>query len=409
VAFLALVALLPLGSSLPVTVVGALPFMLLLVAAWHGSFHPRGRVKARGWPQALVLGGWTLWALMAALATLAHVGTEEVLVTFVWGQGLAFLLLLLHWGHPEAPRWDAPFWWALGLGACVPMIAGLIAFHQAFGIPSGPELVMARFDLVRMEPYMAATFGNVGHMGELVALLLPGFLLVALDPDRTPRLRGFSAAMVGLCLLHLAISQSRASILLAVLTFGLALAFHRHRLRGPLGWGALATVLAVALWIGLSTESAFLERLGTAATLQKDLDPSVMERLEAIDISWGLLRQNWLLGVGPGAIRLHNVWTASHQILLDQGVESGVLAALGLATLILGCWTWTLRLLGHGGRDPRHRRTFTFLLGPAMFLLYGVVAGAVLNMTVVNVWIAGMALMVALAAGSSRGEGPELR
>src|SRR6202030_1232501 len=110
-------------------------------------------------------------------------------------------------------RWEEADLWravnAMLVGASIVLAHGIVRFYAEFGIPTGFDLVFARVQESKIEPYLRATWGNVGSTAAYIALLLPLALATALWREAPRSARRLSQLFIVLSLLNFAVIQSR--------------------------------------------------------------------------------------------------------------------------------------------------------------------------------------------------------
>jgi len=365
------------------------PLILTLVWGRVGAL----RIEREGLPVALALGALVAFAL-TALCTAEY--SDYSVLQFLGAYLAPLLLYLTFQSLTLDTRSLLGVWDVLTLAALVPLLRGLLAYYQVFGIPSPLDLLVSRYDLVRMDPYMVATFGNTGNTAALLTLLLPPWLLAALYRGVGPLRRAFYWCAVLVALAHIAIVQSRTLflVLLVALPFGLYVVRLRRR--------AIALIVLIVVLVGAAVFTAGEVRdrfadLTVGALSGSADDQSVSERVEAMQIGLKMIRGSVLLGVGVGNSITEHPYTSSHQYWINQGVELGIgglLAAVGLSLAVLVRF---LKGLLRARRGPEEFFRFLALVGPASFMLYGCIANMAWSATYVDVWSGLFGTMLGLA------------
>lgn len=293
-------------------------------------------------------------------------------------------------------------WTLLTLGALLPLAGGVLAYYREWGIPSGAELIVSRYALDRMAGYMTATFGNTSNTAALLALLVPAWLgwLVASRPASLPRWLALAAVVVGMA--NVLIVQSRTLLFVLLAIVPLVLWFHRVRFTGFVV--LLMLTLGVLLLPALDARDELFEHTVGAISADGE-DGSMSERKEAMSLGIGLLEDHPVLGVGPGNSATLNPYTTAHQYWIQQGAEIGAAGLLLSMALSLAVFARLAAAGLRGRRRPEQRDEFLNLVGPAAFMLYGVIANMTLAMTVVNAWVGTFAMLLALATWRTSGRG----
>jgi O-antigen ligase len=289
-------------------------------------------------------------------------------------------------------------WIAMTLGALVPLALGLVRYLDEWGVPSGAELLLSRYDLVRMEGYSRATFGNTGSTAAYLSLLLPGWVALAMRGNLSGGARWLFVIALGFGFAHVLIVQSRALFLLMLMMLPLIFFYFRYRVM--IGAIALVAVAAVVIAPVLSALDQFTElTIGALrGVVSGDVgDTSLNERLEAMGYAWRTLLDHPAFGVGPANTLSVNPYTSAHQSWLQQGSEVGMLGLLLFAILTVAVlWRFARCAVLRTGPDSRDH-CFVLLLGPVTYLLYGAIANVPLASTVTNSWVGLFAAQLALS------------
>jgi hypothetical protein len=292
------------------------------------------------------------------------------------------------------------------IGAAVPAIVGVAAYIVSFGVPlSSAELLEAKVALVRPYLFQELTFGNVGHLADLVLLTLPAAVLGSVFPDSARWLRvasGIAAAALSSALL-LTASRSAMAIAGAEMAFIATLLLVIRRPRSALAPLAVLAVLAV---VALSpdvrrTYSELVPSVNVSELQVTVLDESAVVRLRALETGLRIAGDNLPFGIGPGQYRASDeLYTAPHSLLIQILAENGILgglAALALAALLATDGVRGLRAGQRANHDLFLLRAAS-LVGAFGFLLHGIAAGAPLAVGQVNVWAALFWLQVGVVA-----------
>jgi len=327
-------------------------------------------------------------------------------------------------GAAAASVWNARDGWTLvqlaAIGAAVPAAVGIAAYTVSFGVPLSPaDLIEAKVALVRPYLFQELTFGNVGHLADLVLLILPAAILNSVRSDAPRWVMGASGMTAAALLSALLLTASRgamaiAGIELAFIT-ALVLAIRRPRIAlAP--FAALVVLILVALSPEVRrtyselipsvspTEGARSESIDIGGTRVAFSDESASVRLTALKTGLDIAGDNLLFGVGTGQYQAYDaVYTAPHSLLLQLLAENGILGALAflaVAALLLVDGVRGLRSEPHG--DDLFLLRAACLVGAFGFLLHGIAAGAPFALGQVNVWAALFWLQVGIVAGLRR-------
>jgi hypothetical protein len=283
----------------------------------------------------------------------------------------------------------------ISLAATIPMLRGLVEFYRAWGIPTGEEYLLARYDVVRMAGYMRATFGNTGNTAAYLSLIFPMLVSACLRVSQTTRLKWLFRTMLLIAGINVLIVQSRTLFLVLIPSLLTVMYVQRLRFRRALSLFVLA-VAAVTL-PALATLDQLLERT-VGVVGGSESDQSAFQRVEAIQFGWRLMVDNIAVGVGPGRSLGLNPFTSAHQFWVQQGAELGgfgLVWSMLLSLVVVGACA---HLAQRARKRPGVELQFTFIIGPATFLLYGAIANMALAQSVVNAWVGLMAACLAVAA-----------
>lgn len=371
-------------------------------------------VQARGETEAPAIRGFTGW-VVAAVGTLAIAAASSWLATlpdadsslaFVGSYLSPLLVAVAMLGR----RWEEGDLWRVAatilVGGVIVLAHGIFRFYAEFGIPTGLDLIFARAQEVRIEPYLRATWGNVGSTAAYLALVLPMALAISVWRDAPRLVRRLSQLFIVLALLNFAVIQSRTLLLVMTASLIVVARAFQTRLRTVLMVVVVVlAVLMIPLFTVLDTLFAYL-----AGTLQgASGDASVGERTEAMQIGWQMMWDSPLQGIGPGRSLLLNPYTSAHEFLVELGSELGVAGFIAAALATAATWH-VLRGALVRGRTPAGRLGIVLSIGPAGYMLYAFLANAPLSQGAVSSWAGLWAGLLTLAAGwLDRIDGDQLR
>lgn len=349
-----------------------------------------------------VSAGLLCWFVAASLSVVLNWDTDQVLVTYfaVFIAGAAIYAALV---GIELTQADVNIAVAgLAIGALLPLVNGLLAFINEWGFSDSQTVFSAYKDLMRMQGYEAATFGNRGNTAAFVVIITPLLVTILLQKGRPMLLRILCGATTACVLLNLVVLQVRAAFLTLGISMFIVWAYRYGLRRIPLLLGAVAIA-----WFGLvrfapDIDTMMGERFVPVLTLDTEEDVSVFERTESIKEGWTIAKKNWLLGVGPGGALTAHSATAAHQFQIQQAMELGVLGFVGSTIFSIGIFVWLVRVVKLGPDRGVNDARFAMLIGPASFVIYAVMANGTFNIGYVNTWAVLLASMVALAPGFGR-------
>lgn len=324
---------------------------------------------------------------LVALAALSMIVAVPSLLEFAQflGSYLVPLLLYLTFQRIQLNEWRIRlFWKAITFGALVPLVAGLVAYYQEWGIPTGAELLYSRYDLDRMQGYLTATFGNTSNTASFLALLVPSWLVLAMGRQSRPLDRLFYAFALVVGIAHTLIVESRTLYLTLLVMIPAALVTLRVSFR------VLLVIGVIVLGVYLQTYDLRdqIAELTVGAFQGSESDQSLSERLDAMSIGIRLIGENPLFGIGPGNSLVMHVYTSSHQYWINEGVElglGGLVASFALSILVfrnfVGSAIYARRRFG-----PAKGWSFVNALGTASFMLYGCIGNMTWSSGVVVAW-----------------------
>jgi O-antigen ligase len=365
----------------------AIPPLLVLLSLREPGLQLR--VPQRSLPMLLALSGMALLAGVSAFA----VDLNQI----SFGMWLSAYLspVLIYLGFLTVPfrvRLTRAVWFAITIGALIPLTAGLLAYYKEWGIPSALDVLTSRYNLQRMAGYMESTYGNTGNTSALLALLAPAWLALTLEKGGGT-LRALCAAALLVSFLHALIVESRTLLIVLLVMLPLIAIFYRMRIVAAIG-GLL--LVGGAFVLPLLTEGERALDMTVGAVQGQGSDQSVEERSDAMRLGLRLLMDNPALGVGPGNSIHVNKYTSAHQYWINQGAELGMLGLLlsvVLSVAVFWRFAQLLRRRADGGVDDLR---FAGLAGASGYMLYGCIANMSLSASIVNIWIGLFAVMLAL-------------
>ncbi len=354
------------------------------------------RVQLRGTSRCGVAIGLGCWLLGATMSMVFNTVADQVLLTYfsVFLAGVALYAALD--GIRLTPRTLELGILGLVVGSMFPLIGGVLAFRQEWGIADPDTIISAYQNLARMGLYEAATFGSRGNTAAFLMIVCPLFLFVALDKTRTRWIRAICAAVMVPIVFNLLVLEIRAAFLTLVLScaaiFGFKLGFRRY----PLFLAGLAVALLLAFRYSPDITLTMFDRLRPIVTADMVEDRSVMERAESIEEGLVTAERNWQVGIGPGGAVTRHSLGAAHQFQIQQFMETGILGLLGSTVFAFGVLLMLGRSLARSRDDEANNIRFSLLIGPASFVMYGLLSNATLAVGYVNTWTVLMASMLAL-------------
>jgi O-antigen ligase len=363
---------------------------LIYLLAWREGWHRYAAV-----PGTTLLGvTMVAFAFFAVLSAIANPLPKEawlpVLGAYVMPAMLFYSISVVRLSEVQAQRCLV----LVAVGAAVPLGLGAIEFLREYGFPTGADLLMSRYDNIRMQGYMGKTFGNTGNMAAFLAIIVPTVGAALLTLWRKPGARVLLAGILILAFLHVLIVQSRTLFIVLTLIFPVIALFYRLRF-GAILVAAFVTIAAIVIPVLTAVDQFFENTVVAAAGLNED--NSVSERIEAMRAALSILKDHLAFGVGPGNSLNINPYTSAHEYILQQGSEIGIIGVL-LAILLTAAYLlrgWDL--FRSRARDHHSNIRFAMMIGPIAFFVYGVIANIPLSQTILVTWIG----LASLLAGAS--------
>ena len=286
---------------------------------------------------------------------------------------------------------------AFALGLAFRFGYGAVTFYFEWGIPSLPELLFARYDLVRMQTYMDATFGNTSNSASIIAIALPVLVLSMLTRPLRVTTKLILGAGIGILALNLLITGSRAGILVVSVVLVVAAWKMHSRWRYPI---LLTLVLAVYL-LTVYAGDFFTSSLMSVLEVNTQADDSLAERVESIEFGLGMLF-DYPLGVGPGASRLYNPYDAAHQFVVAQGSELGFLGMV-FVLLLVGIVVFKALAVPLNSEGTALPLAAVFRFGALSWAFVAMTANVPVNYGPTIPWIGILIMLLALGDMASKG------
>jgi O-Antigen ligase len=305
----------------------------------------------------------------------------------VWLIALAFVNLRLGRGQNRL------IYIAFAIGCLFPLILGLKAYYNSWGIPNLPTVVMSHFDLIKMDQYFTQTFGNADNTSVIMGMAGIIFFCLLLNNRFYKSDLILFGIVFAFLVINLLILEVRTTIVCFIF-LSLVISYVRSR-RFFLGYilmlGGLFLIIYVLSPTGLYL---FLNRINMAMTWS---DNSAAERLEAMRIGWKVFKDNFILGVGPGASSYFIIYSTAHQFNIQQAVELGILGCIAsIVICFLAIWQFfRLSFLYYIGKVEFEK--LTFASAPAFYFLYSTFSNPPLALGVVNTWICIAVIMLFLS------------
>lgn len=288
---------------------------------------------------------------------------------------------------------------AVAAGGLFMFVRGLFAYYQEFGIPDLQTLLWSRYDTVRIAGFEHATLGNVTHIGNYVALVLPILIagLVSIAFSSWQRL--MLALTIVLGLLTLVVAGSRAGMLVMILV-GVAIAYCFASRRTLAIFAAAVMVIGIVISLVASSagDAELVKRFAPGASGR--IDGSVEERIDSMVIGWQVFLDNAIFGVGPAMSSYHNSYSIPHQSILHQLSELGIFGGLAFIWLnIVVIYAFGRSMMSVASHAESSFR-FLWLIGPGAWLILGLYSGIVFNMSMALVWIGIVHAMLAISGAT---------
>ncbi|MFL6655521.1 MAG: O-antigen ligase family protein [Sulfurifustis sp.] len=223
--------------------------------------------------------------------------------------------------------------WALSLMAVPLALGGVENFLSGNFLHEGLPP-----DQARIVGYQAALTANPNDLALMLNLILP-LTIALLLANRNPLVRAAALGIIGLDVIGIVITFSRAGFVTLAVTFATYLWVLRKRPERR--WGYLVIVLALAAAPFLP--SSYLERLSTITDVDSDPTGSSQARWSDTVAAAGYVAQHPLIGAGVGmdVLALNEVrgarWTEVHNAYLQYAVDLGIPGLILFLLLLRAC------------------------------------------------------------------------
>jgi hypothetical protein len=334
--------------------------------------------------------------LGATFSTIVNMYTAEVLTAYFWVFIMGTAVYVLFDGIILSSFELEIGMFGLAVGALVPLLGGLQALSGYLDWGSLRSVVSIFNDENTMLNYEDATFGSRSNTAPFVVMIAPVFMWLALDRSRTWFIRLVSGLMLVPIVLNLLVLEVRAAWLVFVLESALVWFFKlgiRRFWRFLVGCGVIA-VLLIRLAPTETTDVS--DRMAPAVTLDTSADDSVNGRANAIVEGLEIALQHWVFGIGPNGALTRHSQTSAHQSIVQQFMETGILGLIGTTVFFGGVLCILVQTLLRRRDGGLNNMRFALIIGPASFVIYGLVANVSLNIGYMNVWTVLMMSMLAL-------------
>ncbi len=288
---------------------------------------------------------------------------------------------------------------AIALGALLMFARGLLAYYAEFGIPDLETILWSRYNVARIAGYEHATVGNVTHMGSYAVMTLPILIIALVTLAKSNALTSLLSLTIVAGLFNLLIAGSRAGMVVMVLMI-VAITFSLASRRTLVLIVSVAALLGAATFMLASTasDSTLLKRFAPGATGKAD--GSVSERLDSMIIGWNVFLDNVLFGVGPEMSPYYNTYSIPHQSILHQLSELGLFGGLAFVWLnLVILYAFRNAIIAAAAPDGSSFRLL-WLIGPAGWLIVGLISGINFNMSMALVWVGMAHAMLALSGAT---------
>jgi O-antigen ligase/polysaccharide polymerase Wzy-like membrane protein len=369
-----------------------LPAFLIAIAGLMLPRVPKARSSSRC---GIAIGG-CCWLLGATLSAVINMRVDQVALTYCVVFLAAMAVYAVFSRVRLTPRDLEIAIAGLVIGSLFPLFDGIQAFRSEWGSIDAETTLSAYRDLFRMQLYETATFGNRGNTAAFVVLVAPVMLWIALDETRSKALRLLCAAALVPVVMNTMILQVRAAFIALMFALALIWGFKLGLKRYPLFAAGLTVAILLLSSYSPDVMATLTDRLRPVVMADTAEDVSVMERADSIKEGLTIAEGNWQLGTGPGSALTRHSHSSAHQFQVQQFMENGILGLLGSALVSFGVLFMMVRTLLRGRDGGTNNMRFALLVGPAAFVIYGVMANATFNIGYVNTWTVIMVSMIAL-------------
>jgi len=273
----------------------------------------------------------------------------------------------------------------------IPFAEGLVIFFREVGIPTFAELVVLRYDNIRLTKYMDILYGFTTNTASLLTFLIPLCVFYLIFGKPAKWVRWLTIVALALFGFHAVINLVR-TLMLTLLLMGilLLLRFWSGKAVAALGL-AIGAITAAMLIPGPTQEMS--DRFFSALMLNSESDNSVYARIDSIHIGLRQMHDNWQFGVGPELSAYKNTWTAAHEFFVNQGAQLGV---IGFALWVGLFGTWIFTFLDHFLVKRESGLNVILLSCPFFYACFAILSNAPTSMGLVNSWIGSVMFFLAL-------------
>ena len=335
-----------------------------------------------------------IFFLAGSLSVFANYNTPNVVIQYFSSILSTFLLTLVFVNLKLNSQLIRFIFIAFACGSSFPLILGLYAYYQAWGIPHIDEIIFTHFNLAKMTEYGIQTFGNADNTAiffGMAGVLFFGCLL-------NKNIVGLKKVIFGLCfllaVLHLFILEIRTSIV-CFFVVTLILSYIKDRKIFIAYILVVIGIFFIAYLFAPKFSLMFYNRMTLALTwTSQGSSQSATERINAMHIGWNIFMNHFILGVGPGGSKFFNQYSTAHQFNIQQGAELGV---IGFISSILLCCVGIWRFFTLATRYYRLKQNYEKVIlcsSAAFYFIYAIIANTPLANGVVNTWISLAILML---------------
>lgn len=351
-----------------------LAFALVLFVHTLIKFGGRIHIAKMTRPALTIYFLWMFLALVSAIAT----GEPESLLDWLFGYLVPFAMLLSLAATKMRNRDFELIVAAFALGVILRFGLAAAIYVTTVGASSIAAAFDARYNVVVMQPYMDATFGNTGNTGSVIAIAFVILATLFMSQGLRTWLRGLVTVALVLLLANVLMTGSRGAILTMLVCVAVAAVIMKSRWRFVMMAVAVPSVIYAAQAAG----NMIISRFSSAISVDYIADRSIRERLDSINIGIDLMLHH-PLGIGPGLSHVYNPYSVAHQFAVSQGSELGVIGFL----LVLALAIFIIIKTARSRREVVNTPAIAFRMGSLAWLVFAMTTNVPVNTGAAIPWI----------------------
>lgn len=170
----------------------------------------------------------------------------------------------------------------------------------------------------------------IGRYFTPIILLFIYFLLIS----KSIKINIYSIISLGIMISALLISSNRTAVFAFITGIFLLLSFYKIKLSGLIKINHIIFIVIIIISAIILFDNQIIERLLLIFSTGKNLDGSWTSRLNGLNITLELIKENWLFGVGFGGFKyiyesnLTYILKYPHNFILEWFVEVGIIGLI---------------------------------------------------------------------------------